>query len=129
MGVESTAAASVELPGWGAWGGQGVRPSKGQQIRQSRKRKEREEQTQQMRKKRKDAELEHVIISEKATNLPRKYMSAEVPFPFRSIEQYEKTLETPLGKDWNTVDMHQNRLVLGREGWWAPKMSPLIVFV
>jgi U3 small nucleolar RNA-associated protein 14 len=36
-----------------------------------------------------------------------KYLVDRIPYPFKTREQYEKSLQTPLGKDWNTQTAFQ----------------------
>ena len=44
-----------------------------------------------------------MIISEKRDKKVKKYAVKNVPYPFTSREQYEKSLRNPLGQTWNTV--------------------------
>ena len=124
---ESTAKEEIELPGWGgSWVGEGARESKRNIERRDRKRKEREAETERLRKKRKDSLLTDVIISEKGDTLNRKYKTQTVPFPFKTIEQYERTLQTPLGRDWNTLSVYNERIkprVRVRKGEYIQPMT------
>lgn len=44
----------------------------------------------------------HVIISEKRDKKAAKYMVKDLPYPYTSKAQFERTMEQPLGKEWNT---------------------------
>ncbi|CAO3643227.1 unnamed protein product [Cunninghamella blakesleeana] len=90
----------MTLPGWGSWGGSGVKKSKNKKkIVKITKGINRED--------RKDAKLSNVIINEKRHKKTEKYQTTQVPFPFKTMEQYEQSLRTPMGNEWNTNAMHQ----------------------
>ncbi|CAI2170545.1 14052_t:CDS:2 [Funneliformis geosporum] len=55
--------------------------------------------------KRKDAKLQHVIINEKRIKKTKKYLTTNIPHPFETREQYERSLRTPLGTEWNTQEV------------------------
>ncbi|KAI8988151.1 small-subunit processome [Mycotypha africana] len=85
----------LTLPGWGSWGGAGVRENK--------KKKKIIKVTKGIdADKRKDAKLAHVIINEKLNKKAEKYSSTNVPFPFKTMEQYERSISQPVGSEWNT---------------------------
>ncbi|KAH9082258.1 Utp14-domain-containing protein [Lactarius deliciosus] len=95
--IEDDAPREVDtsLPGWGAWGGQGTRkaPPKPHLIKkiagitpQSRA----------------DFGKAHVIISEKRDKKAAKYLVQDLPYPYTGKTQFERSLENPLGKEWNT---------------------------
>ncbi|KAH8991945.1 Utp14-domain-containing protein [Lactarius akahatsu] len=95
--IEDDAPREVDtsLPGWGAWGGQGTRkaPPKPHLIQkiagitpQSRA----------------DFGKAHVIISEKRDKKAAKYLVQDLPYPYTGKAQFERSLENPLGKEWNT---------------------------
>ena len=49
-----------------------------------------------------DARLPHVIINERRNRQAAEtYQVTAVPYPFKTREQYERTLQQPLGPDWN----------------------------
>ncbi|XP_078489346.1 LOW QUALITY PROTEIN: U3 small nucleolar RNA-associated protein 14 homolog A [Ciona intestinalis] len=81
------------LPGGGAWGGAGVQPT--------RKRKRRFKPLP-PRKPRKDGGLGSVIINEKRDVHISKHQVNQVPHPFTSMEQFERTITRPIGGTWNT---------------------------
>ncbi|KAI8073188.1 small-subunit processome [Gongronella butleri] len=90
----------LTLPGWGAWGGKGVKKNK-------KKNKITKVTKGISADKRKDAKLANVIINEKRHKKAEKYQSTTVPFPFKTMEQYEHSLRAPLGKEWNTTEIHR----------------------
>lgn len=44
----------------------------------------------------------HIIISEKLDKKAAKYMMKDLPYPYTSKAQYERSLQTPIGTEWNT---------------------------
>ncbi|KAI6136075.1 small-subunit processome [Pisolithus sp. B1] len=44
----------------------------------------------------------HVIISEKRDQKAAKYLVGDLPYPYTSYAQFEKSMDTPLGTEWNT---------------------------
>ncbi|TNY24733.1 Utp14 protein-domain-containing protein [Rhodotorula diobovata] len=83
------------LPGWGAWAGKGAK-------KQKNARKYVTKVAGVEASKRKDAQLNHVIISEKKDKKAAKYMLKDLPFPYTSAAQHEHKLATPLGPEWST---------------------------
>ncbi|KAL6304845.1 Utp14 protein-domain-containing protein [Sparassis latifolia] len=83
------------LPGWGSWGGVGTKkaPPKPHLIKKvpgvdpsSRA----------------DHNKAHVIISQKRDKKAAKYLVKDLPYPYTSKAQFERSVETPLGTEWNT---------------------------
>lgn len=87
------------LPGWGSWGGDGLAPK----VRRIRQVKGVDE------KKRKDYRKQDVIINEKINKKNSRYTASAVPFPFENRAQYERSLQMPLGKEWQTKDTFQRQ--------------------
>ena len=91
----------MTLPGWGTWGGKGVRKQKNAKkivkqipgIHASQ---------------RKDANLKHVILSEKQDKKAAKYLTKDLPFPYTSKSQYEQKLAQPTGVEWTTRGTHKD---------------------
>ncbi|KAJ2740853.1 hypothetical protein GGI20_005576 [Coemansia sp. BCRC 34301] len=90
----------VTLPGWGAWGGTGVTPAKNKIIRKA------PEGSGVLKQNRLDAKMGEVIINQKPAKSANKYFASNLPFPFYTSQQYEETLQAPLGKEWNTTRSH-----------------------
>jgi U3 small nucleolar RNA-associated protein 14 len=53
-------------------------------------------------KSRADYNKAHVIISEKRDKKAAKYLVKDLPYPYTSKAQFERSMETPLGTEWNT---------------------------
>ncbi|OBZ79270.1 hypothetical protein A0H81_01565 [Grifola frondosa] len=49
-----------------------------------------------------DYKKAHVIISEKRDKKAAKYMVKDLPFPYTSKAQFERSMWRPLGTEWNT---------------------------
>ncbi|KAH6894103.1 Utp14 protein-domain-containing protein [Thelonectria olida] len=113
------------LPGWGSWVGDGV----------SAKEKKRHQgrfltKVEGVKKKnRKDAKLERVIINEKRVKKNDQYLASQLPHPFESRDQYERSLRLPVGPEWMTKETFQDTTkprVLMKQGIIAPISKPMI---
>ncbi|ODV90190.1 hypothetical protein CANCADRAFT_31227 [Tortispora caseinolytica NRRL Y-17796] len=88
------------IPGWGSWAGDGLTTKprivtkKG--IVNPRKRE--------------DRNLKGVIINERINKKNMKYNSSEVPFPFETREQYERSLRIPMIKEASAITVHQKSI-------------------
>ncbi|KAF8645236.1 hypothetical protein AX16_008063 [Volvariella volvacea WC 439] len=92
------------LPGWGSWGGTGTRkgPSKPHLIKKLPGIDP---------KSRADYDKAHIIISEKRDKKAAKYLVKDLPYPYTSQAQFERSMERPLGVEWNTrVGFQRNTL-------------------
>lgn len=95
--IEADAPREIDttLPGWGSWGGVGIKKlspkphliKKVAGIDPSN---------------RADFKKAHVIISEKRDKKAAKYLVKDLPYPYTSYAQFEKSMDTPLGTEWNT---------------------------
>jgi len=94
--------ANTTMPGWGTWGGEGVKKPK----RSKRKQVEVDAKIKEI-KSRRTKGPQHVIINLKRNKKAKKYTVSQLPFPFTSKAQYEKSLRQPLGRDWNTLKSFQ----------------------
>ncbi|KIN93270.1 hypothetical protein M404DRAFT_36247, partial [Pisolithus tinctorius Marx 270] len=85
------------LPGWGSWGGAGIKklPPKPHLIKKVAGIDP---------SSRADFKKAHVIISEKRDKKAAKYLVRDLPYPYTSYAQFEKSMDTPLGTEWNTRD-------------------------
>ncbi|GAA5893630.1 hypothetical protein JCM8208_000844 [Rhodotorula glutinis] len=92
------------LPGWGAWAGKGAK-------KQKNARKFITKVAGVDASKRKDAQLGHVIISEKKDKKAHKYMLKDLPFPYTSAAQHEHKLATPLGPEWSTSTILRDQTI------------------
>jgi U3 small nucleolar RNA-associated protein 14 len=123
---EASKTTTSVLPGWGSWAGDGM-------TRAERKRNQGWKTTTTVQgidaSKRKDAKLARVIINEKRVKPTTKYMAAQLPFPFESREQYERSLRVPKGKEWVSKKTHQDATkprVIVKQGVIAPMRKPLV---
>ncbi|RYF40707.1 MAG: hypothetical protein EOO38_21560, partial [Cytophagaceae bacterium] len=79
--------------------------------------------------KRRDKKLDKVIINERRQKSNVKYMASQLPFPFETREQYERSLRVPKGKEWTTKRTFQDATkprVIVKQGVIAPLRKPLI---
>lgn len=79
--------------------------------------------------KRKDAKMEKVIVNERRVKKNAKYLASELPHPFESRAQYERSLRLPVGPEWTTKEVFQRATmprVLMKQGVIAPMERPLI---
>eukprot|EP00752_Nemacystus_decipiens_P002427 g2286.t1 len=90
------------LDGWGSWAGDGAPVPQGPTNRQVLAKKVQVKKEEALKKARKDDRLPKVVLSEKRQKRSAKYMVSEVPYPFTSREQYERSLRQPIGGEWNT---------------------------
>ncbi|KAK3941648.1 Utp14 protein-domain-containing protein [Diplogelasinospora grovesii] len=112
------------LPGWGSWVGDGV----------SNKEKKRHTgrfvtKVEGIKKKdRRDFKLKGVIISEKRVKKNDKYLASQLPHPFESQAQYERSLRLPVGPEWVTKETFQDvtkpRVIL-KQGIITPMSKPM----
>uniref|UniRef100_G1NWT3 UTP14A small subunit processome component n=1 Tax=Myotis lucifugus TaxID=59463 RepID=G1NWT3_MYOLU len=84
----------LTLPGWGEWGGVGLKPSAKKRRRFLIKAPE--------GPPRKDKNLPNVIINEKRNIQAAAHQVRVLPYPFTHHQQFERTIQTPIGSTWNT---------------------------
>ncbi|KAL2258249.1 hypothetical protein VTK26DRAFT_8523 [Humicola hyalothermophila] len=112
------------LPGWGSWAGEGIsnREKKRHQGRFITK-------VEGIKKKdRKDYKLKDVIINEKRVRKNDKYLASQLPHPFESQHQYERSLRLPVGPEWMTKESFQDATkprVIIKQGVIAPMSKPM----
>ena len=53
---------------------------------------------------------QNVIISTRTNKLQKKYQLEKVPYPFTSLEQYERSLQDPVGPEWNTTQQLEKKI-------------------
>ncbi|XP_032084277.1 LOW QUALITY PROTEIN: U3 small nucleolar RNA-associated protein 14 homolog A [Thamnophis elegans] len=87
-------AIDLVLPGWGEWGGVGLHPSK--------KKKKRFLIKPAPGPPRKDRHLPHVLLNERRNVLAAAHQVNQLPFPFESTQQFERSIQVPVGSTWNT---------------------------
>ncbi|CAM1501909.1 Fc.00g038930.m01.CDS01 [Cosmosporella sp. VM-42] len=113
------------LPGWGSWVGEGV----------SAKEKKRHQgrfltKVEGIKKKdRQDSKLKGVIINEKRIKKNDRYLASQLPHPFESRQQYERSLRLPVGPEWMTKETFQDSTkprILMKQGIITPMSKPTI---
>jgi U3 small nucleolar RNA-associated protein 14 len=112
------------LPGWGAWTGEGL--TKNERRRKGEVSYRKKEGI--APGKRKDAKLKRVIINEKRIKGNTKYLASQLPFPFETKEQYERSLRLPQGPEWTTKKTFQDATkprLLVKQGIIRPMHKPL----
>ncbi|WVR04957.1 hypothetical protein IAU60_001969 [Kwoniella sp. DSM 27419] len=95
MDADAPQVEDTSLPGWGSWGGKGAR-KKGVNPKFLVKTAG-IEPTQ-----RKDFTRSNVIITEKKDKKASAFLVKDLPYPYTSKEQYEKSFATPVGSEWNS---------------------------
>ncbi|KAF2203361.1 Utp14-domain-containing protein [Delitschia confertaspora ATCC 74209] len=114
------------LPGWGTWTGSGL--SKQAQKKNRGKVMVKVEGVKQA-DKRKDMKLERVIINERKVKKNTKFLATNLPFPFETREQYERSLRIPKGPEWTTKQSFQDGTkprVMVKQGIIKPMAKPLV---
>ncbi|WWC61424.1 uncharacterized protein I303_104008 [Kwoniella dejecticola CBS 10117] len=86
----------TSLPGWGSWGGKGAKKKKNVNPKFLVK-TQGIEPTQ-----RKDFKRSNVIITEKKDKRASQFLLQDLPYPYTSKEQYERSFATPVGSEWNS---------------------------
>ncbi|OAA70259.1 small nucleolar ribonucleoprotein complex subunit Utp14 [Cordyceps fumosorosea ARSEF 2679] len=112
------------LPGWGAWVGEGV--SKREQARNAG-RYLRTVQGVVKPKDRRDAKLDKVVMNEKTIKKNNLYRASQLPHPFETREQYERSLRLPVGPEWMTRETFQESTkprVMIKQGVITPMSKP-----
>ncbi|KAH7384580.1 Utp14 protein-domain-containing protein [Pyrenochaeta sp. MPI-SDFR-AT-0127] len=114
------------LPGWGSWTGSGMSAAakKRNKGHKTVTKKEGIDAN-----KRKDKKLDKVIINERRIKPNVKYMASQLPFPFETREQYERSLRVPKGKEWTTKKTFQDATrprVIVKQGVITPLRKPLV---
>jgi U3 small nucleolar RNA-associated protein 14 len=54
---------------------------------------------------RSDSKMMNVMVSERRIKTAAKYKLTEVPHPFTTMEEYHRSLQMPLGDEWNSSDV------------------------
>jgi U3 small nucleolar RNA-associated protein 14 len=60
-----------------------------------------EEESTKQRAMRKDGKIMNVVISDRRVKTAAKYKISDIPHPFTSREEYERSIQMPLGEEWN----------------------------
>ncbi|KAF2420278.1 Utp14-domain-containing protein [Tothia fuscella] len=100
---ESTKIVDTTLPGWGSWVGEGL--SKREQSRNYGRHFTKIDGIKP--EQRKDAKLKNVIVNQKRVKKNGVYLAGELPFPFSSKGEYERSMRMPIGGEWNVKSVYQ----------------------
>jgi U3 small nucleolar RNA-associated protein 14 len=99
---------NLSVPGWGAWAGEDEDEDDGWGIPKNKRRKiVKTIQGVVSKDKRMDKGKFNVIINEKVNKKNIKYQADKVPYPYKTWEEYERSLRVPIGKEWTTTKTHQ----------------------
>ncbi|VEU20723.1 DEKNAAC101566 [Brettanomyces naardenensis] len=90
------------MPGWGSWGGFDEGDKKKRKGKGRRKAEKKIVRGVVSKDQRMDKGKKNVIINERVNKKNAKYLADKVPYPFKTWEQYERSLRTPIGQDWNS---------------------------
>ncbi|KAL8723082.1 MAG: hypothetical protein Q9225_000553 [Loekoesia sp. 1 TL-2023] len=113
------------LAGWGSWVGAGI----GKKAQRRNKNRFLSKQEGIPQAKRQDAKLDKVIINEKRVKKNVKYLASQLPHPFETRQQYERSLRLPVGPEWTTKETFQAATkprVLMKQGVITPMAKPII---
>lgn len=104
LALEEKELAEAAVPaigaGWGSWTGLGVQARKPAAVAPTPASLARKPQDQRA----------NVIVSHRTNKLHRKYQVDSVPYPFTSREQYERSLDSAVGLEWNTTQQHEKKV-------------------
>eukprot|EP00804_Cyclotella_cryptica_P020507 CCRYP_019419-RB/>CCRYP_019419-RB protein AED:0.18 eAED:0.18 QI:302/1/1/1/1/1/4/165/917 len=90
------------VSGWGSWAGAGAPPPR--KPRKLPKHLSAPLKKPEKPTKRKDDGLNTVIINEKRLKKTAQFQLAEIPYPYRSRQEYEKAIAGNIGHEWNTAN-------------------------
>jgi U3 small nucleolar RNA-associated protein 14 len=97
----------VTLPGWGQWSGPNSKfgPNRSPRVTVLK------HTPGVAKEQRRDGHLPHVILTErKLKRAEAKYTVERVPVPFVDREQYEQTMQQPIGPEWNSDAMFRRQI-------------------
>ncbi|KAL7545686.1 hypothetical protein ACHAWF_009036 [Thalassiosira exigua] len=91
------------VSGWGSWAGAGAPPPKKPRKLPPKLRAPAKKAPESDAPKRKDHGKSTVIINEKRIKKTSAYQLSEIPYPYRSREEYERAISGSIGREWNTL--------------------------
>lgn len=118
---------STALPGWGSWVGAGI-SKRSQALAKARFTTTTPGITPQRRQDAKKG-MEKVIISEKRVKKNGRYLASQLPHPFETRAQYERSLRLPVGPEWSTKETFQGMTmprVVVRQGVIGAMRKPVV---
>uniref|UniRef100_A0A6P4F7G3 U3 small nucleolar RNA-associated protein 14 homolog A n=1 Tax=Drosophila rhopaloa TaxID=1041015 RepID=A0A6P4F7G3_DRORH len=84
----------LALPGWGSWAGAGI----SQAVMERRNKRLLLKLA--APEKRRDDNKDNLYLNESASKLAREHMVSSIPFPFRSLADYEASIRAPIGRNF-----------------------------
>ena len=91
------------VSGWGSWAGAGAPPPKKPRKLPPKLRAPTSKKVDKATVQRKDDGMSTVIINERRLKKTAKFQLSEIPYPYRSREEYEKSIAGNIGQEWNTM--------------------------
>lgn len=85
--------------GWGSWAGEGVPAPKPRKF----PKKLQPPEKRLPKRKRQDDKKPNVIINEKRLKKTAIFQMANIPYPYKSREEYERAMSGAVGKEWNVT--------------------------
>lgn len=100
---------NLVVPGWGSWAGADPGEDEGWGVPMNNKKRKIVKTIQGVVSKdnRLDKGKANVIINEKVNKKNSKYQADKVPYPYKTWDEYERSLRVPVGKEWTTTQTHQ----------------------
>ena len=97
--------------GWGEWAGEGVKAPgqlNAKKLSSLSNKLQPPPAKPTNKRQRADAKKPNVIISEKRiSKLADKYMIKTVPYPYTTREEYERSMQGGIGREWNVTDSYR----------------------
>lgn len=62
-----------------------------------------------MKEKRADSRMKGVVLNsqDRDKKFAHKFWVKDLPHPYNSVEQFKKSMDLPLGKEWTTLQSHK----------------------
>jgi len=94
--------------GWNEWAGSGVNEDK-HVKKVERSENIRKQRIEDLKKQRADNKLRGVVLNteDRDKKFASKYWVKDLPHPFKTVEQYKRAMDVPLGKEWTTLQSHK----------------------
>ncbi|XP_017086292.1 U3 small nucleolar RNA-associated protein 14 homolog A [Drosophila eugracilis] len=110
----------LALPGWGSWAGAGI----SQAVMERRNKRLLLKLA--APEKRRDENKDNLYVNESASKQAREHMVSSIPFPFRSLADYEASIRAPIGRNYvpeTAFRMLTRPAVITRKGQVIEPMS------
>jgi U3 small nucleolar RNA-associated protein 14 len=117
----------VVKAGWGDWAGPGATLVSAKILKtRDRLLSKVEAEDAQQRAKRRDQKIPNVILSDRRIKTAAKYKVATVPHPFTTMEEYERSLQMPIGGTHSTC---QPPACFAYSCFVAPLVLAVVLFI